>query len=53
LLASFLKGFDVGDRAFEKGNLVANFSEVFFLACGKIVEDYDAVTTANEFFHGV
>src|SRR5882757_1289743 len=49
----FPNDFDVGDAALDERDLVAHFSEAFFFARGKIVEDHHAVATFYEFVYRV
>src|ERR1700688_4948368 len=46
-------GFQVVDAALDERNLVANFSEIFFLAGREIVEHHDAFPAAHQFIHGI
>ena len=49
----FADDFDVGDGALDESDFVADFGEIFFLACGKIVEDHHAVAAADQLVNRV
>src|SRR3989442_5226707 len=43
----------IRDAPLDEGNLVAHFGQVIFFAPGEVIQDDDAMSAADEFFHRI